>query len=166
VSVDANDQEVSAMICLLFLALQLPACDPERMSLAQLDAAFAAGKAEAPPLGSYRGRVIYLDKQLPRIRALGMNAAWKGKIFRPDGSFINRWALHNAVEAQSTIAPSWTDGKGAVIVDYPDNAPVFGGTRDEIREIAPGVWLGRFYDAGCCPKFKGYFVLRAECGCK
>jgi hypothetical protein len=95
-----------------------------------------------------------------------MNAAWKGKIFQPDGSFINRWATHNAVVAQSFLAPSWTDGGAAVIVDYPPGTPVFGGTRDEIREIAPGVWLGRFYETGCCPTFRGYFVLRADCGCR
>jgi len=153
------------MIGLLIVVLQCPGCEPERMSREQLDAAFAAGSAKAPPLGSFRGQVILLDKRLPRLRALGMNAAWKGKIFRADGSLINRWAFDNAVEAQSTIAPSWTDGKGAVIVDYPPGTPIFGGTRDEIREIAPGVWLGRFYDAGCCPTFKGYFVLRAECPC-
>ncbi|MGL4553217.1 MAG: hypothetical protein ACRC33_18790 [Gemmataceae bacterium] len=154
------------MNCIALLALVCPSCDPEGMSLGQLDALFAAGSGNALPVGAFRGKVIYLDAKLPKVRMASMNAAWKGKEFGGDGSFINLWAAFKAVEARAVTEASWYDGRPAAVVDYAPGTPVFGNNRDEIREVAPGVWLGRFYERCPCGAFKGYFVLRAKCGCR
>lgn len=91
-----------------------------------------------------------------------MNSAWKGKFFYPDGEFVNRWCGFQAIRAQSCPGTSWFDGASCLVVDYPPGTPVFGGTRDEMREIAPGLILGRFYETSPCRKLKGYFVLEMD----
>jgi hypothetical protein len=37
------------------------------------------------------------------------------------------------------------DGKKAIIIDYSDHAHEFNAFRDELREIYPGVYLGKMY---------------------
>lgn len=155
------------MNCLALLCLLCPSCDPEGMSREQLDALFAAGRGDRLPLGVFDGKVFYLaEAKRPKLRLASMNAAWKGKTFRCDGSFVNRWIGFEAIVAQSSVAPSWFDGKPAVVVDYEPGTPVFGKNRDEIREVAPGVWLARLYKRDPCGKFDAYFVLRAKGCCR
>jgi hypothetical protein len=81
----------------------------------------------------------------------------------PDGSFVNRWAGGvRAIRSHYTIGPSWADGRPAVVMEYPPGTPVFGNTRDELRAVAPGLYLGPIYDRCPCPLLRGYVVLEAE----
>ena len=129
-----------------------------------LDALFRQGTAAAAPVGYGRGRtLLVVDANNPRRRAKLNNVVWKGKHFLPVGRMINQWAVGRAVEATVRIDPSWLDGQPCIYVDYPTNAPIFGNTRDEIREIAPGLYLGRFYERCPCPRLKGYFALEMQC---
>ena len=137
-----------------------------RMCPAQLDAVFASGSVGCRPVGAGRGRILYiLDARHPRARANLVDVAWKGKYFTCDGRMVNRWAGGvRAVEAAVVVEPSLLDGKPCLMLDYPPDAPIFGNTRDELREVAPGVFLGRAYERCPQPRLKGYFVLEMA-GC-
>jgi hypothetical protein len=135
-----------------------------RMSLCELDERFAAGTACELPVGATRGHVVHVaDAKRPRLAAGLQSVVWKGKVFFPDGEFINRFCGFRADRSHGEIGPSWFDGKPCVVLEYPPTALVFANSRDEIREIAPGLYLARFYDRCPCSKLKGYFVLEMTC---
>jgi len=138
-----------------------------RMCAGDLEQLFAAGRVGALPVGLARGRVLLVTSaSKPRLRAQLMNAVWKGKIFSADGSFTNQWLGFQAVPSCAAIGPSWFDDRPCFVLEYPPGSPVFANTRDEFREIAPGLFLGRFYQRCPCPKLQGYFVLWCVPACK
>ena len=109
-----------------------------------------------------RGTVLYAEGFAPRLKARLQNLAWKGKTFPGDGTLINRWpAGIEAVTAQTSMGTSLFDGQPCLVMQYAPDAPIFPGVRDELREIAPGTWLGRNYD-GSNGAFMGYFLLQAK----
>lgn len=127
---------------------------------AELDHLFAAGAAEAIPAGSLRGQALIMPgKRCPRLSAWGSNLAWKGKVFADDGSFVNQWVGFRALGSCAAIGPSWYDGLPCLAIDYPPGSPIFGNVRDEIRAIAPGLYLGRLYECCPCPRLLGYFAM-------
>ena len=115
-----------------------------------------------PPRGDTRGTVLYADGKHPRLKARLQGVVWKGKTFHGDGTFTNRWlgGVH-AVSAGVRVGPSWLDGQPCLVMQYAPDAPVFGNVRDELRQIAPDVWLGRSYD-GVTGHPKNWFVLRGK----
>jgi len=167
---------LGARTCLLAMALLLavrakaepgPCCacgvtprELGRMSLTELDQVFAGGKVCALPIGLGRGRVLLVvTANCPRVRACLNSIVWKGKYFYCDGRFTNQWCGFRAVESDVTVGPSWYDGQPAIVLEYQPDAAVFSNARDELREVAPGVILGRFYERCPCPTLQGYFVL-------
>jgi hypothetical protein len=148
---------------------QLTPADLTRLNRCQLDALFVQGKLGSPPCGAGRGKVLLVvDARMPRVRARLMGTVWKGKFFHPGSLTItNQWCGFKAVDAPVTVGPSWADGAPCFVLDYPTTAKVFGNTRDELREIGEGIFLGRFYERCPCPKLRGYFVLdfRQKGGC-
>jgi hypothetical protein len=137
-----------------------------RQTPEELDAQFAQGQAAELPVGAFRGTVqLRVDARHPRLRARLAGLAWKGKVFEPGGHFTNQWAGFRAVASQADVGPSWCDGRPCVVLEYPPGSPVFANARDELREIAPGVYLCRFYERCPCPKLQGYFVLVAADAC-
>jgi hypothetical protein len=138
--------------------------DLRRMTPCELDRLFAHGKACAMPVGVTRGRVLYVvDAPCPRVRAALQSVPWKGKVFFPCGDFTNRWCGFRAVASHGEIGDSWFDGQPCIVLEYPPDAPVFSNARDELREVAPGLYLCMVYDRCPCPKLKGYFVLEMTC---
>ncbi len=135
--------------------------DLARMDKDQLDAVFREGTLGATPCGGGRGKVLLVvDALMPRVSARLMGTVWKGKFFYPGGcTFTNQWLGFKAVSADVAVGASWADGSPCFVLDYPTTAAVFGNTRDELREVGEGLFLGRFYDRCPCPKLKGYFVL-------
>lgn len=82
-----------------------------------------------------------------RISQKVLGAFWQGKVFdRAHGRLINRLATGEMVKAKVFIGESWLDGKPAIIIDYKDTSRIAGFIRDEIREAAPGVYLGFAYE--------------------
>jgi len=76
-----------------------------------------------------------------------LGAFWQGKVFdRANGQLINRLATGEMVKAKVFVGPSWLDGKPSIIIDYKDTSHIAGFIRDEIREAAPGVYLGFAYE--------------------
>lgn len=92
------------------------------------------------------------------------NAVWKGKVAAADGHFVNRWLGGvRAVESQYVIGPSWVDGRPAMLMEYPPGTAVLANTHDELREVAPGLYLGPLYDRCPCAILRGYIALEVEC---
>jgi hypothetical protein len=123
---------------------------------------FRQGALGCGPVGPTRGAVLYADGKHPRLKAHLQGVVWKGKTFHCDGTFTNRWLGGiQAVSAGVHVEPSWLDGQPCLVMQYAADAHVFGNVRDELREIAPDVWLGHSYDAATGHQ-KNWFVLRGK----
>src|SRR5262245_38296328 len=126
------------------------------------EALFRQGTLGCGPLGPTRGTVLYADGKRPLLKARLQGVVWKGKTFHGDGTFTNRWLGGvQAVSADTCVEPSWLDGQPCLVMQYAPDAPVFGNVRDELRQIAPDVWLGRSYDV-VTGHPKHWFVLRGR----
>jgi hypothetical protein len=143
--------------------------DLKRMSPCELEALFRHAEIGTPFVGTARGRLLYsTDERHPHLKVWRSNAAWKGKVAEPDGHFVNRWIGGiQAIESQYVIGASWVDGKPAVIMEYAPGTRLFANTHDELREVAPGLYLGPLYDRCPCPVLRGYIALELDCnaGC-
>ncbi|HZQ99619.1 MAG TPA: hypothetical protein VFC93_12485 [Chloroflexota bacterium] len=74
--------------------------------------------------------------------------AWQGKVVdAAKGELLNKVGPFGvrAIRAKVYRAPSWFDGRDAIILDYSKTSLVAHKIRDEIREIAPGTYLGQVY---------------------
>jgi hypothetical protein len=66
------------------------------------------------------------------------------------------------VRAQVYQGPSWLDGQPSLILDYSQTSRVYENNRDEIRQVAPGLWLGIMYDRTTSPPgLVMYFALES-----
>jgi hypothetical protein len=108
--------------------------------------------------------LLLADTRMPALKARAFNLAWKGKCFEPDGWFINRWPGFKALPSHAAYGPSWSDGRPSLVMEYPAGTPLFANLHDEIRAVAPGVYLGRLYERCPCPRFVGFFALEDSCG--
>jgi len=73
---------------------------------------------------------------------------WKGKVFEPEkGELINRIGLieHRLIVAKVYKGKSWFDDKECIVIDYSKTSFLAHSIRDEIREVAPGIYLGLVY---------------------
>jgi hypothetical protein len=120
------------------------------MSAAQLDDIFTNCIAGEIPDGAAKGTGIVAP-------GTGLNAGlagftrlfvWQGKTFDlKKGVLKNRISVFgiSAIVARVYQAPSWLDNKECVVLDYSETSLVARWIRDEIRQIAPGLYLGRVY---------------------
>jgi hypothetical protein len=116
------------------------------MPPAALDALFGTGTAAAPP-GEIAGTIVLAPGTrlaAPVARLLGL--AWRGKAFdHAAGELLNRIGPgdRRTGRARFAVAPSRIDGRDAVVIDYSvSSSPVLAAVRDELREVAPGLYLG------------------------
>jgi hypothetical protein len=136
-----------------------------KLSECELNRLFEQAPPGAIPLGYSRGRVLRMqDARLPRLQARLASGIWKGKHFEEDGAFINQWPGFTALRSKAEMGISSLDGKPCIVIEYPLETPLFGNNRDELREIAPGLYLARLYERCPCPRFRGYFAIQVECG--
>ena len=135
------------------------------MSTAELDAVYRQGASVAIPEGRIRGTAI-LSPGTRRTRALsrGARLMWQGKVFEPgQTSAVNRFFGMRLVRAQVYQGPSWLDGQPSLILDYSQTSRVYENNRDEIRQVAPGLWLGLMYDRTTSPPgLVMYFALESR----
>lgn len=121
-----------------------------KMSQAELDALFSAHEAGPIPNGEGKGTAIiapgtsFSDEIAKAINIF----AWQGKVFDAEHGFLRNHILPfgiKAIVAKVYKAPSWLDGKECVLLDYSDTSLVAQWIRDEIRLVAPGLYLGKVY---------------------
>jgi hypothetical protein len=117
---------------------------------ARLDELYRRCNSGPIPAGDSKGTaLIWTDTWLARpIAWMVRSIFWKGKIF--DGTndtLVNKITpigIH-AIEARVYKGESWLDGKESIILDYSRTSFIAWFVRDEIREIAPGLYLGQAY---------------------
>lgn len=118
-----------------------------------LDALFQNSPAGRIPRGRGAGTVILAPGSalaIPAARVLGA-IFWKGKVFRPDSHDLKNKITPlgvPAIRAQVDVGDSWLDGRPCVVLDYSKSSKVAGWIRDEIREVAPGRYLGLVWGVG------------------
>jgi hypothetical protein len=147
-------------------AIRIPTCleQLQGFSCDELLDLFRHADMGHPLVGVARGRMLVsTDKHMPRFKVRLANLVWRGKTAEEGGYFINRWVgNHEFISSHYVIAPSWIDGRPAVVVEYDPGTALFGNMHDELREIAPGLYLGPLFDRCPCPKFRGMLALQVE----
>jgi hypothetical protein len=121
-----------------------------QMSTADLDALFTASPPGPIPEGEADGEAIIAPgtPYSPEIAGLINQFAWQGKVFHPEtGDLRNRilptgW---NAIVAKVYDGASWFDQNPCIVIDYSQTSLIAHWIRDEIRLIAPGLYLGKVY---------------------
>jgi hypothetical protein len=119
-------------------------------SQAALDALYSAHEAGPIPHGSLEGTLIIAPgtRFARPIARLTKIFIWQGKVFDASRGAMRNRVLPFGVEAvvaKIYRAQSWLDSKECIVLDYSETSVVARWIRDEIRLIAPGVYLGKAY---------------------
>ncbi|HET9830999.1 MAG TPA: hypothetical protein VFP91_04805 [Vicinamibacterales bacterium] len=130
------------------MALTIP--DLLKMSQKELDDLFTKSEPGPIPDGPAEGTAIIAPGTVfsPEIAKYVNLFAWQGKTFDgAHGVLRNRISVIglNAIVAEVYKGPSWLDGKECIVLDYSKTSLVAQWIRDEIRLIAPKVYLGKVY---------------------
>jgi hypothetical protein len=121
-----------------------------KMSQAELDELFTKSTTGEIPNGEAAGTAIVApgSTYTGEVASFINHFAWQGKVFdAKNGQLKNRilpFGL-NAIIAKVYKAPSWLDGKECIVLDYSETSVVAHWIRDEIRQIGPGLYLGKVY---------------------
>jgi hypothetical protein len=122
------------------------------MSRAQLDALYRRSSPGSIPNGVGDGTVVLAAGQaLSSVAARLARVGWQGKVFDPDRHDLLNRVLPTgvrAVRAKVSLGESRLDGKPTIVLDYSRTSLLAHWIRDEIREVAPGLYLGIVYVAG------------------
>lgn len=119
-----------------------------RMKQAELDALFMRSPVGPIPKGITQGTAIFMPGTIIAhiVRWIVRFLIWKGKIFGA-GELKNRLSPFGIPGIRATVSldASWMDGKNAILIDYSKTSIVAQKIRDEIREVAPGLYLGKVW---------------------
>jgi hypothetical protein len=120
------------------------------MSQADLDALFTNSPAGNIPDGEADGTAIVAPGTTysATIAKFVSNFAWQGKVFDAKKGVLRNRILPfglNAILAKVYKGPSWLDNKECIVLDYSDTSIIAQWIRDEIRQIDPGLYLGKVY---------------------
>jgi hypothetical protein len=121
-----------------------------KMTQQELDDLFRASPAGEIPNGQAKGTAIIAPGTVfsPDIAEFISFFAWQGKTFDGKrGVLTNRISVlgFNAIVAEVYKDGSWLDGKECIVLDYSKTSLVAQWIRDEIRLIAPNLYLGKVY---------------------
>jgi hypothetical protein len=128
------------------VATPLTAPDLQRMSALELAALFRQAPAGPVPRGDAQGIALIATghRAGQALARLVREVVWQGKVLLPDGTLVNKvtpFGLH-AVRAVVRPGASWVDGKECIVIDYAATSVVARWVRDEIRLVAPHLYLG------------------------
>jgi len=121
-----------------------------KMSQEKLDEMFTDSPVGEIPDGEAKGTAIIAPGTSfsDEIAEFISHFAWQGKTFDKQKGVLRNRILPfglNAIIANVYKAPSWLDGKECIVLDYSDTSLLAHWIRDEIREIAPNLYLGKVY---------------------
>lgn len=116
----------------------------------QLDELFEAAPVGSIPVGAGDGTALVAPQTLfgAIARHLIRLFVWKGKVFRPETSDLkNRLTPFGipGIRAKVYVDRSWKAEGDAIILDYSRTSFVARFIRDEMREVGPGVYLGKVF---------------------
>ncbi|CAN5744307.1 hypothetical protein BH20VER1_BH20VER1_16850 [soil metagenome] len=117
------------------------------MSGDQLDDIFRSSASGEIPRGEGKGTAIIApgSKVSDEIARFVHLFTWKGKVFDPVKGELRNKILplgHKAIVAKVYKDQSWFDQKECIVLDYSKTSLLAKWIRDEIREVAPGIYLG------------------------
>jgi hypothetical protein len=120
------------------------------MSQQELDELFTKSPAGPIPDGPAKGTAIIAPgtRFSDEIAQIINHFAWQGKTFDgARGVLTNRISIlgFNAIVAEVYKGESWLDHKECIILDYSKTSQLAKRIRDEIRLVAPNVYLGKVY---------------------
>ena len=122
------------------------------MSRAELDEVYKNAKAGNVPRGDTQGTAIVAGSRMAKVLAKLMRlVAWKGKVFDMFAEGGEKGVLVNKISpfgmklivAKVYRDASWMDNRETIVIDYAKTSLMARKIRDEIREVEPGVWLGK-----------------------
>jgi len=124
-----------------------------RMSQVRLDRLFKNSFAGELPDGRFTGTFLIAPGTVlsAGVAELIRLFAWRGKVFDAEHPRVNNRVLPfhlEALPASVYKAASLFDGSECIVLDYSETSFVARWVRDEIREIASGVYLGKTFFAG------------------
>jgi hypothetical protein len=120
----------------------------------ELDEIYCNSPAGELPRGDTRGTAILAGSLLSKlVAALARLFAWQGKvfdIFAADGQagvLVNKITPFSLtfIVAKVYREKSWMDGKETIVIDYSKTSFFAKVIRDEIREVEPGLYLGKVW---------------------
>jgi len=120
----------------------------------ELDETYRNASPGKLPSGDTRGTAILTGSLFSRmVAAFARLFAWQGKVFDlfcPDGDagiLVNKITPFSLtfIVAKVYRDSSWLDGKETIVIDYSSTSFFAKVIRDEIREIEPGVYLGKVW---------------------
>ena len=117
----------------------------------ELDELFRSSPAGEIPNGDAEGKVLVGsddDDVSDKVAWIARTLTWKGKVFnREKGDLKNKILPFGikAVRAKVYKEASWFDGEETIVLDYSKTSFFARKVRDEIREVAPGLFLGLVY---------------------
>ncbi len=125
-----------------------------QMSRQELDEIYKNASAGELPKGDTRGTAILAGSLFSKsVAALARLVAWQGKvfdIFAPNadaGVLVNKITYFSLtfIVAKVYRDASWMDGKDTIVIDYSTTSFFAKKVRDEIREVEPGLYLGKVW---------------------
>jgi hypothetical protein len=121
-----------------------------KMSQVELDDLFTKSSAGEIPKGEATGTAIVAPgtTYTQNIADFVNHFAWQGKVFDPSKGVLRNKILPfglNAIIAKVYKGDSWMDGKECIVLDYSDTSLLAHWIRDEIRNVEPGIYLGKVY---------------------
>jgi len=125
-----------------------------KKSREELDEIYRNASPGEIPSGDTRGTAILTGSLFSRtVAAFARLFAWQGKVFDlfcPDGDagiLVNKITPFSLtfIVAKVYRGSSWLDGRETIIIDYSSTSFFAKVIRDEIREIEPGVYLGKVW---------------------
>lgn len=120
----------------------------------ELDEIYRKAKPGNIPSGDTHGTAILAGSVFSKIvAAFARLLAWQGKVFDlfcPGGQagvLVNKITPFSLsfIVAKVYRDKSWLDGEDTIVIDYSKTSFVAKVIRDEIREIEPGVYLGKVW---------------------
>jgi len=120
----------------------------------ELDKIYSNAEAGNIPKGDTKGTAILAGSVFSKsVAFLARAFGWQGKIFDlfcsqgSAGILINKITPFGLafIVAKVYRDKSWFDGKETIVIDYSKTSFVAKVIRDEIREVEPGVYLGKVW---------------------
>lgn len=124
------------------------------LSRDELDQIYKNAEAGTIPSGDTRGTAIVTGSLLAKsYAAFARLFSWQGKVFDLFAADCDKGLLINKITpfslsfivAKVYRDKSWMDGKDTIVIDYSTTSFFAKKIRDEIREIEPGIYLGKVW---------------------
>ena len=124
------------------------------MSRSELDEEYKKASVGKIPDGDTRGTAIFAGSLFSRLIAvIARTFFWQGKVFdlfppeNDKGVLVNKILPLGLtfIVAKVYKDKSWMDGKDTIVIDYSSTSFFARKVRDEIREVQPGIYLGKVW---------------------